>query len=71
MAPIATPSLPSLAPSTATIGIRVSGIAVPTAASRLPTAPSPIASRWPAHSTALVKSWAPARITAKLASRRT
>ena len=40
----------------AMIGISVSGIAVPTAASRLPTAPSPMSSLWPAHSTAFVNS---------------
>ena len=55
----------------ATIGISVSGIAVPTAASTLPVAPSPSPSRCPAHSIAFVNSSAPARITAKLASRRT
>ncbi len=71
MAPIAT-AFASGSPSiTATIGISVSGIAVPTAASRLPTAPCPNASRWPAHSTALVNSNAPARMIAKLANRRT
>ena len=62
---------PRSAPSRATIAISVSGIAVPTAASMLPTAPSPSSSRWPIHSTALVKSSAPARMTAKLTSRRT
>ncbi len=35
-----------------------------------PPLPRPRASRWPAHSTALVNSRAPARMTAKLASRR-
>ena len=54
--------------SRATIAISVSGIAVPTAASTLPTAPSPSPSRWPIHSTALVKSSAPARMTAKLSA---
>ena len=38
----------------ATIGISVSGIAVPTAASTLPVAPSPMPSRCPAHSIAFV-----------------
>ena len=54
----------------ATIGIRVSGIAVPTAARTLPVAPSPRLRRCPSHSTALVNINAPARITAKLAMRR-
>jgi hypothetical protein len=71
MAPIATCSAPAVASSKATIAISVSGIAVPTAANRLPTAPSPRPSRCPSHSTALVKSNAPAKITAKLTSRRT
>ncbi len=71
IAPTATSSAPSEPPRIAITGISVSGIAVPTAAIRLPTAPSPSESRCPAHSTALVKNWAPARITAKLASRRT
>ena len=53
----------------ATIGISVSGIAVPTAARMLPVAPSPRSSLLPAHSTAFVKTSAPARITAKLAAR--
>ena len=44
IAPTATSSAPSAPPMIATIGIRVSGIAVPTAASRLPTAPSPSSS---------------------------
>ena len=66
IAPIATSSEPSAPPMIATIGISVSGIAVPTAASRLPIAPSPSSSRWPSHSTALVNSSAPARMTAKL-----
>ena len=70
IAPIATSSDPSAPPMIATIGISVSGIAVPTAASRLPTAPWPIASRWPAHSTAFVNTIAPPRITAKLTSSR-
>ena len=60
IAPIATSSEPSVPPMIATIGISVSGIAVPTAASRLPTAPSPISSLWPIHSTAFVKKRAPA-----------
>ena len=41
IAPTATSSDPSDPPMIATIGISVSGIAVPTAASRLPTAPLP------------------------------
>ena len=45
IAPIATSSDPSEPSSTAMIGIRVSGIAVPTAARRLPVAPSPSPSR--------------------------
>ena len=71
IAPTATSSEPCSPPMIATIGIRVSGIAVPTAASTLPVAPSPSPSRWPAHSIAFVNSSAPARITAKLASRKT
>src|SRR5688500_17396796 len=71
MAPTATSSAPSAPPTIATIGISVSGIAVPTAARMLPVAPSPICSRWPAHSTAFVNSRAPARMIAKLAARRT
>ena len=51
IAPTATSSEPSEAPMIATIGISVSGIAVPTAASMLPVAPSPSPSRCPAHST--------------------
>ena len=45
--------------SSATAGMKVSGSAVPTAASRLPTAASAICSRCPAHSTPLVKSSEP------------
>ena len=71
IAPIATSSAPSAPPMIATIGISVSGIAVPTAARMLPVAPSPISSRCPAHSTALVNSSAPARMTAKLTASRT
>ena len=41
IAPMATSSDPSAPPMIATIGIRVSGIAVPTAARMLPVAPSP------------------------------
>jgi hypothetical protein len=71
-APMMAPSATSLEPSEpsrmAMIGISVSGIAVPTAARMLPVAPSPSPSRLPAHSTALVNSSAPARITAKLAA---
>jgi len=68
IAPIATSS-PSAPASRATTGIRDSGSAVPTAASRLPTAPCPRSSRWPNHSTALVNSSAPPTISAKLARR--
>ena len=68
IAPTATSSL-FVAPIRATTAISVSGIAVPTAASRLPTAPSPSPSRCPIHSTAFVNSRAPARITVKLAIR--
>ena len=64
IAPTATSSEPSAPPMIATIGISVSGIAVPTAASMLPVAPSPSPSLLPDHSTALVNSSAPARITA-------
>ena len=60
-----------MTPSRATIAISVSGIAVPTAARMLPTAPTPTSSLCPIHSTALVNSSAPARTTAKLTSRRT
>src|SRR5215203_3453742 len=67
---MATSSDPSLTPSRATIAISVSGIAVPTAARMLPTAPTPTSSRWPIHSTALVKISAPVRTIAKLTSRR-
>ena len=49
IAPIATPSEPSVASSRATIAISVSGVAVPTAARMLPTAPSPSPSRCPSH----------------------
>src|SRR6266508_2726309 len=47
----------------AMIGIIVSGIAVPTAASTLPTMPSPRPRRSPSHSTPFVNSSAPARLT--------
>ncbi len=70
IAPIATSSDPSPPPMIATTGISVSGIAVPTAARMLPVAPSPMSSRWPSHSTAFVKTSAPARMTAKLTRRR-
>ena len=71
IAPMATSS-PSAPASTATIGISDSGSAVPTAASRLPTGPSPRLSLRPAHSTALVNRIAPPMISTKLArSRRT
>ena len=69
IAPIATSSDPSVPPMIATIGISVSGMAVPTAASRLPTAPSPSSSLCPIHSTAFVKNRAPARMIAKLTAR--
>src|SRR5581483_11254885 len=55
--------------TSATAGISVSGRAVPTAASRLPTAASDRRIRSPAHSTPLVNISEPARITTKLASR--
>src|SRR5215211_3002727 len=71
IAPIATSSPPSAPPTIATIGISVSGIAVPTAAKRLPVAPSPSPSRCPDHSIAFVNRSAPERITAKLASSQT
>jgi hypothetical protein len=58
-------------PTRATIAISVSGIAVPTAARMLPTAPTPTSSLCPIHSTALVNSSAPARTTAKARRRRT
>ena len=70
IAPIATSSEPSEPPMIATIGIRVSGIAVPTAARMLPVAPSPTSRRWPSHSTAFVNTSAPARMIAKLMTRR-
>src|SRR5687768_2129776 len=70
IAPMATSSEPSEPPRIATSGMRLSGIAVPTAASRLPTAPSPRDSLCPIHSTAFVNVSAPTRITAKLAARR-
>ena len=70
IAPTATSSAPSAPPTIATIGISVSGMAVPTAASSEPTAPWPSSSRWPIHSTAFVKSRAPARITANEMARR-
>ena len=60
MAPIATSVASSPPPlSSATIGITDSGSAVPTAASRAPTAPSPMFIRCPSHSTAFVKPIAP------------
>src|SRR5208282_4865956 len=55
--------------TSATAGISVSGRAVPTAASRLPTAASERLKWWPAHSTPLVNISEPARMTAKLTSR--
>ena len=53
----------------AMIGISVSGRAVPTAASTLPTAPSPSSKRRPNHSMPLVNSSAETRMMAR-ASRR-
>src|SRR6185312_8374242 len=53
----------------ATIGIIVSGSAVPTAASTEPTAPSASPSFLPNHSMPLVKSSAPARMTKNETSR--
>ena len=52
-------------------GIIVSGRAVPTAASTLPTAPSARSRRWPNHSTPLVNSSAPTRMTTSETSRMT
>jgi hypothetical protein len=53
------------APIRATTGIMVSGRAVPTAASTLPTAPEPRFSRSPSISTALVNSAAAPRIATR------
>ena len=50
-------------PARATTGMSDSGSAVPTAASSAPTAPAPRLSRWPSHSTALVKPSAPTTIS--------
>jgi hypothetical protein len=50
-------------------GTIVSGIAVPTAARTLPTAPSERFSLFPSHSIPLVKILAPARIVSKPAAR--
>ncbi len=50
-------------------GIRVSGNAVPTAASTLPTAPSPSSKRRPNHSMPLVNSSAESRMRARAARR--
>ena len=62
---------PLRAPITmATNGIIVSGIAVPTAARTLPTAPSARSSRCPIHSTPFVNSSAPRRISASEAMSR-
>src|SRR4051794_37234016 len=66
IAPTPTPcaeSPPEPAKTIATIGIIVSGSAVPTAASTLPTAPSARFSLCPNHSMPLVKSSDPPRIT--------
>ena len=52
-------------------GIRVSGIAVATAARTLPTAPSARFSRWPNHSMPFVNSSAAIRMIASDATRRT
>src|SRR5688500_16469842 len=65
IAPIATSSAAGSSRMSATIGIADSGSAVETPASRVPTAPTPSPSRLPAHSTAFVKSSAPARTAAK------
>ncbi|MGD0056997.1 MAG: hypothetical protein ABSB83_03970 [Methanomassiliicoccales archaeon] len=48
--------------------MRVSGIAVPTAGSTLPTQPQEKSYRLPSHSTPFVKNSLPARITAKLSA---
>ncbi len=72
MAP--TPILCAAAPCVKTmamIGTSVSGIAVPTAARTLPTAPSPSSKRRPNHSTALVNSSAEARMMARATMSRT
>ena len=63
---MATSSDPAAPPTTATIGMRVSGIAVDTPASRLPTAPCPSSSFVPSHSIPFVNSIAPASRIAKL-----
>src|SRR5215203_3934645 len=69
MAPIATCS-DSPPARTATTGISDSGSAVPTAASRLPMAPSPRSRRLPAHSIAFVNRIAPPMISANAAASR-
>ena len=69
MAPIATCS-DSPPARTATTGISDSGSAVPTAASRLPTAPSPRSRRLPDHSIAFVNRIAPPMISANAAASR-
>src|SRR6266540_1884368 len=56
------------APRMAMTGIRVSGMAVATAASTLPTAPSARFSLWPNHSIPFVNSSAPTRIRPSEAS---
>ena len=58
-----------LAMRIATMGIIVSGSAVPTAASTEPTAPSASWSLCPTHSMPFVKSSAPARMRTKAATR--
>ena len=55
-APVATESAAGEWVASATIGTTVSGSDVPSAASRLPVAPVPRLSMWPAHSIALVNS---------------
>ena len=50
-------------------GMRVSGSAVPTAASTLPTAPSPSSNRRPNHSTPFMNSSADSRMMARAARR--
>jgi hypothetical protein len=70
--PTASPWPPAPPPNTtATIGISVSGMAVPTAAKTLPTTPSLTFSFSPSHSTALVNSSAQMRMIARLTMSRT
>src|SRR5215213_6561266 len=72
MAPMLTswPCPSPLLASTAIIGMRVSGSAVPTAAKMLPTTPSFTPSLRPNHSTALVKSSALARMSASATNKK-